>query len=151
MSNFFSWLTANCFEGRPLRDPVYVTFSAGLLLVSCIASLDLDAGSKMQLRKGRNQTQMFVHFTTLMYFLTISVLPPSSCSARGDVWVPHAAAVTCRNFAGMYKLQNLEDRKVMTLPGNLDTPKAKLPLSSEGLDFQASAALARELLKRFIP
>lgn len=117
-----------------------------MLLISCIANLDLDAGSKMQLRKGRNQMQMFAH---LLYFLAISVLAPSSCFAPSGVCVPHV--VTCRNFAGMCKLQDREDRTVMTLPGNLATPKAKLPLSSEGLDFQASAAPARMLLKRFIP
>lgn len=75
--------------------------------------------------------------TTMVYFLATFLLPCSSHSALGGTWVPHAAAVTCRNFAGMYQLQDLEDSKVVTLPGSLDTPKpkAKLPLSSEGPDF----------------
>lgn len=71
----------------------------------------------------------------MVYFPATSLLPHSSSSAQDGPWVPHTAAVTCRNFASTYKLQDLEDGKVVTLPGNLDTAKAKLPLSSEGPDF----------------
>lgn len=79
---------------------------------------------------------------------------PLLCSGR------HAAAVTCRNFAGTYKLWDLEAGIVATLPGSLDTPKlkAKLPLPSdrpqfppEGFKGQHAMVLARELLGRFIP
>lgn len=79
--------------------------------------------------------QTLTRFTSIVHFLATFLLPHSSHSAQDGMWDPHAAAVTCRNFVGMYKLQDMEDSKAVTLPGSLDTPKpkVKLPLPSEGL------------------
>ena len=149
MSNFLFQITANCFEGRPPGDPIYVTFSADLLLISCIASLDLAAYSCRQqdaTRRGSSQTQSCKHSLTLPQryifwcsFSATSLLPACSGWHVGSSRSCRDLKELCRHVqaADMYKLQELEDSKAATLPGSLDTPKpkAKLPLTSEGPDF----------------
>lgn len=77
----------------------------------------------------KHSNKDFANFTTITYFLATSLQPHSSHSAQDGTWVPCTAVVTCRNLAGLYKLQDLEDSKVVTLPGSPVTPKpkAKLP------------------------
>lgn len=66
--NFLSQVMANCFEGRPLGDSIYVTFSAGQLLIGCITNIYLAVYSWRQqdaTRRSSSQTQQCRHSPTL--------------------------------------------------------------------------------------
>lgn len=135
-------------------------FSAALLLTGCIASLRLAMYSCRQqdaTRRGsdKRSNKDFANFTTITYFLATSLLPHSSHSAQDGTWVPHIAVVTCRNLAGLYKLQDLEDSKVVTLAGSPVTPNPPVlrrpRFSPAGFKAQHVVVLGMELLGGFIP